>query len=147
MDVRNNIEILLIEDNLAETRLIIEVFNEDGNTSNIFGVRDGLEAMDYLHKKGKYKECKKPSLIILDLNLPKKNGMEVLKEIKTNNKLRHIPIIVMASSREDTDILKSYENYASAYIIKSINFDEFKKHMRVFKDYWFNCVALPKKEY
>lgn len=91
MDTSNNVEILLVEDNPAEARLILEIFNEDSNTANITKVKDGMEAMDYLYKKDKYKGRKTPSLVILDLNLPKKNGIEVLKEIKTNNKLKHIP--------------------------------------------------------
>jgi len=143
MEVINIIEILLIEDNPSETRLIMEVFNENRDTANITEVKDGVEAISYLHKKGKYKDHKTPSLIILDLSLPKKNGIEVLKEIKTNDKLKRIPVIVLTGSKDDNDIFESYEHHVNAYITKSLDFNKFKKDMRAFKDFWFDNVVLP----
>ena len=139
----NPAEILLIEDNPAEMRLIMEVFNEDTYPVHIIGVRDGVEAMDYLYKKGKYKDCKTPSLIILDLSLPRKDGFEVLEEVKIDNKLKHIPVIVLTGSKDDKDIFESYGHYANACMGKSSNFDKFRKDIRAFKNYWFNNVILP----
>ncbi len=139
------IEILLIEDNPAETRLIMEVFNENGHPVNITGIKDGVDAIDYLYKKGRYKHSKTPSLIILDLNLPRKSGFEVLEEIKTDNKLKHIPVIVLTGSRDDNDIFESYDHYANACMDKSIDFDKFRGDIRVFRNYWLNNVILPKK--
>lgn len=144
--MKTPVEILLIEDNPAETRLIMEVFNENKHPVNIIGTKDGLEAIDYLYKKGKYENCKTPSLIILDLNLPKKNGLEVLEEIKTDNKLKRIPVIVLTGSTDDNDIFESYEHYANACMNKSADFDKFRKDIRAFKNYWFNNVVLPKKD-
>ncbi len=144
--MKTPIEILLVEDNPAETRLIMEVFDENEHPVNITGVKDGIEAMDYLYKKGEYKNCKTPSLIILDLNLPKKSGIELLEEIKTDDKLRHIPVIVLTGSKDDNDIFESYEHYANACMSKSINFDEFRKDIRIFRNYWLNNVILPKND-
>ena len=140
------VEILLIEDNPAETRLIMEVFNENNHPVNITGVKDGVEAVDYLYKKGEYKNCKTPSLIILDLSLPRKSGFEVLKEIKTDDELKHIPVIVLTGSKDDSDIFESYGHYANACMGKSINFNEFRKDMRAFRNYWLDNVILPKSD-
>jgi len=139
----NPVEILLIEDNPAETRLIMEVFNENKHPVNITGIKDGDEATDYLYKKGMYKDSKTPSLIILDLSLPKKSGIEVLKEIKTDNELKRIPVIVLTGSKDDSDIFESYEHYANACMSKSINFDKFREDICVFRNYWLDKVILP----
>lgn len=143
MDTRNSVEILLVEDNPAETRLITEIFDEDTNIANIIEVGDGIEAMDYLHKRGEYKNCKTPSLIILDLNIPKKNGIEVLEEIKTDSKLKSIPVIALTGSNDDNDVFKSYGHHVNAYITKSIDFNKFRKDMCAFKNFWFNNAVLP----
>ena len=144
--MKTPIEILLVEDNPAETRLIMEVFDENEHPVNITGVKDGIEAMDYLYKEGEYKNCKTPLLIILDLSLPKKSGIEVLEEIKTDNKLKHIPVVVLTGSKDDDDIFESYKHYANACMSKSANFDKFRKDIRAFRNYWFNNVILPKKD-
>jgi len=144
MDIITNIEILLIEDNPAEMRLIAEIFSEDDSKVNINGVGDGIAAMDYLYRKGKYKYSKTPSLIILDLNLPKKNGHEVLEEIKTDDKLKCIPVVVLTSSNSDNDILESYKHHANAYMTKPVDFNKFKEYIHAFKNYWFNSAVLPR---
>ena len=145
--MKTPIEILLVEDNPAETRLIMEVFNENEHPVNITGVKDGIKAMDCLYKKNEYKNSKTPSLIILDLSLPTKSGFEVLEEIKTDDKLRHIPVVVLTGSKDDSDIFESYDHYANACMGKSINFDKFRENIRSFRNYWFNNVILPKAGY
>ncbi|MCZ3364892.1 response regulator [Methanobacterium veterum] len=134
---------LLVEDDPADTRLIIELWNELEGT-NINSVNKGIDAMDYLYNRNKYKNCKKPSLILLDLGLPMKNGFEVLKEIKTDDELKCIPVIVLTGATDNKDINKSYEIYANACIVKPIDFDEFKNYMRIFINFWFKIVTLPK---
>jgi two-component system, chemotaxis family, response regulator Rcp1 len=139
------IDILLIEDNSAETSLINNIIDIGEYYFNFNGVKDGIEAMDYLYKKGKYKNSRTPSLILLDLNLPKKNGREVLKEIKTDDILKCIPVIVLTNSNDDKDVSESYENYANAYIIKPTDFNEFKRCIYSFREFWFKSAQLPKR--
>jgi len=141
------IDVLLIEDNSTETSLINKILDHDKWGVNFNRVGDGMEAMDYLYKKGKYKNSKTPSLILLDLDLPKKNGHKVLKEIKTDEVLKCVPVIVLTNSNDDKDISESYENHANAYIIKPIDFDKFKRDIQCFKEFWFNNVQLPIREY
>ena len=112
--------------------------------TNINNVNTGIEAMDYLYNRNKYKNCKKPSLILLDLGLPMKSGFEVLKEIKTDDKLKYIPVIVLTGSTDNKDINKSYKHYANACITKLLDFDEFKRYILTFIDFWCNIVTLPK---
>ena len=141
------VDVLLIEDNSAETSLIDKIFDINEWNINFNVVGDGIDAMDYLHKKGKYKNSKTPSLILLDLNLPKKNGREVLKEIKTDDILKCIPVIILTSSDDDKDIFESYDNHANAYIIKHTDFSKFKEDIQCFKEFWLNNVQLPKRIY
>ncbi len=143
MEVTDIIEILLIEDNSAEIRLITEAFDEDARKTNIRVVKDGVEAIDYLYKRNRYIDCKTPSLIILDLNLPKKNGMEVLKEIKAEDELKRIPVIVLTGSNDDNDVFESYGHHVNAYITKSIDFNKFRKDICAFKNFWLNNAVLP----
>ena len=143
MEVKNIIEILLIEDNPAEIRLITEAFNEGTVKTSITVVTDGAEATDYLYKIKTHMDIKVPALIILDLNLPKKNGMEVLKEIKADDKLKRIPVIVLTGSNDDNDIFESYGHHVNAYITKSIDFNKFRKDICAFKNFWFNNAVLP----
>ncbi len=139
------VSVLLIEDNSNETRLITEIICDSEWNVHFSRVKDGMEAMNYLHKKGKYKDCSSPSLILLDLNLPKKNGFEVLEEIKTDKELKCIPVIVLTVSNNEKDIIKSYELHANAYIMKPIDLNKFEQYMYIFKDFWFHSVKLPKK--
>jgi two-component system, chemotaxis family, response regulator Rcp1 len=141
------VDVLLIEDNSAETSLINKILDFDEWGVNFNRVEDGIEAMDYLRKKGKYENSKTPSLILLDLNLPEKNGHEVLKEIKTDDILKCIPVIVLTDSDDDKDIIESYENYANAYITKATDFKKFKEDIQSFKEFWFNSVQLPRRTY
>ena len=137
------LEILIVEDNPADARLIVEVFNGFQRRNNLIIAKDGAEAMDYLYKKGKYSDKKCPSLIILDLNLPKKNGREILKEIKNDPKLKRIPVVVLTTSTNQDDINYSYDNYASAYLTKPGDFDEFTELIQSFEDFWLKWTILP----
>jgi CheY-like chemotaxis protein len=107
-NILNLIDILIVEDNKGDARLIKEVFNENKVFNSLHFVNDGVEAMEFLFKRGKYKGVPEPDLIILDLNLPRKDGREVLAEIKSDNKLKHIPVVIMTISQAEEDIFKSY---------------------------------------
>jgi CheY-like chemotaxis protein len=144
MNKLNGLELLLVEDNPAEARLISEVFDEFKIRNHVTIVTDGAEAMDYLNKKGKYKDRKCPSLIILDLNLPKKSGREVLKEIKRDKKLKRVPVIILTVSSDEDDVNGSYDNFASAFLTKPNNLKEFIDLIGAFEDFWFKWATLPK---
>ncbi len=116
--------------------------NLEGTKVN--NVNSGIDAMDYLYNRNKYKNCKKPSLILLDLGLPMKSGFEVLEEIKTDDELKCIPVIVLTGSTDNKDINKSYKRHVNACMVKPIDYDEFKNYMRIFIDFWCNIVTLPK---
>lgn len=144
MNSPNPINILLIEDNSDETSLISKIIKNNEWNINFNIVKDGMEAIDYLNKEGKYNNCVTPSLILLDLNLPKKSGREVLKELKQDEILKCVPIIVLTDSDDKKDIIESYDHHANAYITKPADFDMFEKYMLIFKNFWFNSVKLPK---
>ena len=136
-------QILLVEDNPADARLIVEVFDEFRGQNKLTVVVDGTEALDYLNKKGHYKDIECPSLIILDLNLPKKDGREILKEVKNNEKLKRIPIVVLTTSSDEQDIMAAYGNGASAYLTKPSDFNEFEELIKTFEDFWLKWATLP----
>lgn len=139
------IDILVVEDNPGDARLIKEALNENKIFSSLFIAYDGFEAMDFLHKKGKYKTAPEPDLIILDLNLPRKDGREVLAEIKADEKLKHIPVVIMTISQAEEDILKSYNLHANCFITKPIDINQFIKVVKSIEDFWFSIVKLPPK--
>ena len=143
--VIRSIDILVVEDNAGDARLIREVLNDNKIFSSLFMVNDGVEAMDFLRNRGKYKKAPKPDLIILDLNLPRKDGREVLAEIKTDEVLKHIPIVIMTISQAEEDILKSYNLHANCYITKPIDLNQFVKVVKSIEDFWFSIVKLPPK--
>jgi len=139
------INVLLIEDSRADARLILEVFKEEKIAVDVQVIRDGEEAMDYLQKKGDYKDAKIPDLILLDLNLPKKDGREVLLEIKENPDLRSIPVVILTTSQSDEDVLKSYKLQASCYVTKPIDLEKFVKIIKSIDEFWFSAVRFPPK--
>lgn len=141
----NTIDILIVEDNKGDARLIKEVFNENKVFNSLYFVNDGVEAMDFLNARGKFKGVPKPDLIILDLNLPRKDGREVLAEIKSDNKLKHIPVVIMTISQADEDILKSYNLHANCYVSKPIDLNQFIKVVKSIENFWFSVVKLPPK--
>lgn len=143
--IPDTIDILIVEDNPGDARLIREVLNDNKIFNSLYLVNDGVEAMNFLKNEGKYEGVPRPDLIILDLNLPKKDGREVLAEIKTNENLRHIPVVIMTISQAEEDILKSYKLHANCYITKSIDLNEFIKVIKSIEDFWFSVVKLPPK--
>jgi two-component system, chemotaxis family, response regulator Rcp1 len=145
-NLRSN-DILVVEDNVGDQRLIKEVFNGNELINSLVFVNDGIEAMDHLLAKGKYSEAKLPDLIILDLNLPKKDGREVLAEIKSNDELKHIPVVIMTISQAEKDILKSYKLHANCFVTKPIDLKQFFEVVKTIENFWFSIVKLPPKDY
>jgi chemotaxis family two-component system response regulator Rcp1 len=140
-----SIEILLVEDNPADIRLTTEALKEQKMYNNLNVVTDGVEAMAYLRKEGKYSGAKRPDLILLDLNLPKKDGREVLKDIKTDDSLKLIPVVVLTVSKSEEDILRSYNLHANCYITKPVDLAQFLKVAKSVQEFWFTMVKLPPK--
>lgn len=143
--IMDSIDILVVEDNPGDARLIKEVLNDNKFYSSLYIVNDGVEAMEFLHNQGKFSSVPKPDIIILDLNLPKRDGREVLAEIKSDNELKHIPIVIMTISQAEEDILKTYKLHANCYITKPIDLNEFIKVVKSIEDFWFSIVKLPPK--
>lgn len=140
------VEILLVEDNPGDVRLTKEALKDSKIINNLHVVMDGEEAMKYLLKHGEYKENPKPDIILLDLNLPKKDGREVLAEIKEQKKLKHVPVVILTSSEADEDIVSTYELHANCYITKPVDLDQFSKVVKAIGDFWFSIVKLPNEE-
>ena len=137
------VDILLVEDNPADIRLTREALKENKMVNKLSVVVDGVEALNYLHKKGKYAKATKPDIILLDLNLPKKDGREVLAELKQDKDLKRIPIVILTSSGAEEDILKTYNLHANCYITKPVDFDQFLKVVKSIEDFWLTIVKLP----
>lgn len=137
------VEILLVEDNLGDIRLTKETLKESKLLNKMSVVTDGVEALSFLHRKGPYAEAPRPDLILLDLNLPKKDGREVLAEIKADEHLRRIPVVVLTTSGAEQDILKAYDLHANCYITKPVNLDQFGTVVRAIEAFWFTIVKLP----
>jgi len=137
------IEILLVEDNLGDVRLTIEALKEGKVLNKLNVVKDGVEAMDFLHKQGKFLKAVHPDLILLDLNLPRKDGREVLAEIKSDPNLRRIPVVILTTSKSEQDILKTYDLHANCYITKPVDLSQFLKVVESIEDFWLTIVNLP----
>lgn len=137
------IEILLVEDNPGDVRLTIEALKEGKVYNNLSVVPDGTEAMEYLKKQGRHSEAIRPDLVLLDLNLPKKDGREVLIDIKTDEELKSIPVIILTSSQAEEDILKAYNNYANCYVTKPVDVDQLFKIVKAIENFWLAIVKLP----
>jgi chemotaxis family two-component system response regulator Rcp1 len=140
------IEILLAEDNLGDVRLAIETFKDAKIHNQVNVVPDGVEAMAYLRKQGKYANAIRPDLILLDLNMPRKDGREVLKEVKEDPDLRRIPVVVLTISQAEQDIQKAYDLHANCYISKPVDLTQFNKVVQSIENFWFMIVKLPPKE-
>ncbi len=139
------IEILLIEDNLGDVRLTREAL-KDGKVNNVLHVvRDGEAALDFLFRRGEFMNAVRPDLILLDLNLPKKDGREVLREIKNDEVLKTIPVIILTSSKADEDILRAYNHHANCYITKPVNLHQFIDVVKEIENFWVTIVKLPPK--
>jgi chemotaxis family two-component system response regulator Rcp1 len=139
------VEILLVEDNPGDVRLTIEALKEGKVSNNVNTVGDGAEAMAFLHQSGNYADAPRPDLILLDLNLPKKDGREVLEEIKEDPELKRIPVVVLTTSQAEQDILKVYDLHANCYITKPVDLEQFMKVVKSIEDFWLTVVRLPKE--
>ena len=135
--------ILLVEDNRGDIRLTQEALKESALNIQLDVVMDGEQAMEFLLKKNSYTKAQSPHIILLDLNLPKKNGLEVLKEIKTNEALKEIPVILLTTSDAAHDISRAYKLHANCYILKPVDFEDFAKVIKLIETYWFGIVHLP----
>jgi chemotaxis family two-component system response regulator Rcp1 len=135
--------ILLIEDNRGDIRLIQEALKNTAAQCQVAVVRDGIEAMEYLRRHGDYADAARPDLILLDLNLPRKDGREVLAEIKADASLKHIPVVVLTTSRNEEDIFKSYDLHVNCYISKSRNLTELFKIVKGIEEFWLETATLP----
>ena len=137
------IEILLVEDNPADVRMTLEILKETKVRNTVTVAGDGNEAMDLLRRVGKYSQAVQPDLILLDLNLPKKDGKQVLAEIKADPFLRRIPVVILTSSNAEEDIVKSYSLYANCYVTKPVDLEQFVKVVKSIEDFWLTIVKLP----
>ena len=137
------IEILLVEDNPGDVRLTLEALKGGRVRNNIHVVEDGVQAMDFLHRQGNYRAVPRPDLILLDLNLPKKDGREVLGEVKQDPDLKRIPIVILTSSAAEEDILRAYDLSANCYITKPVALDQFLRVLKSIEDFWLVIVKLP----
>jgi two-component system, chemotaxis family, response regulator Rcp1 len=137
------IEILLVEDNPGDVRLTIESLRETKVRNNLHIARDGVEALAMLRREGPHTDLMRPDLILLDLNLPRKDGREVLADIKADPELRTIPVVVLTTSRAEQDVLRSYELQANCYITKPVDLDQFITVVQSIENFWLTIVTLP----
>lgn len=138
------IEILLVEDNAGDARLAQEALKENKVHNNIHHVKDGVEAMAFLRREGPYADVPFPDLVLLDLNMPRKDGREVLAEVKDDPALRLVPIVVLTTSAAERDLVKSYDLHANAYVIKPLDLDQFIEVVQAIQSFWFTIVKLPR---
>ncbi len=137
------IEILLVEDNPGDVRLTREALKDGKIVNNLHVAEDGVEALAYLRREGEYSDAVRPELILLDLNLPKKDGREVLAEIKADKDLRRIPVVILTSSAAEQDIVKSYNLHANCYVTKPVDLDQFINVVKSIEYFWLTVVRLP----
>ena len=137
------VEILLVEDNPGDVRLILEAMKEGKMHNNVSVAVDGVEAMAFLHREDGHAEAPRPDIIFLDLNLPRKDGRAVLAEIKQDPRLRRIPVVILTTSKADEDVLRSYDLHANAYITKPGDLEQFIKVVQSVEDFWVQIVKLP----
>jgi len=142
----NPIEILLVEDNEDDIILTREAFEENRLANKLNVVKTGMDAIKYLKKEEPFSDAVKPNIILLDLNLPEMSGIEVLQNIKNEDNLKDIPVVILTTSNLEQDIIKSYKLHASCYINKPVNLDEFFELIKVFGKFWFSIVTLPENE-
>ena len=140
---RKPIDLLLVEDNPGDVRLTREALREGGVPINLSVASDGVEAVEFLHRRGKYQDAPRPELILLDLNLPKKSGREVLSEIKADPALRSIPVVVMTTSTSDQDVDRAYSLNANCYVAKPVQLDEFLAAVHSIEDFWLGRAIRP----
>lgn len=137
------VEILLVEDSPTDVLLAKEALEYSNVVNNLHTVPDGVEAMAFLRREGKYQDAPRPGLILLDLNLPRKDGREVLAETKSDEKLKRIPVVVLTTSKSEVDVLKAYGLHANCYIVKPVDFEKFAGVVKNIENFWFSVVTLP----
>ncbi len=137
------VEVLLVEDNPADVRLTQETLKEEKLNNKLSVVKDGVEALAFLRREGQYADAARPDLILLDLNLPRKDGREVLAEIKNDPALRTIPVVVLTISEAEKDILQTYNLHANCYIVKPLDLNQFAAVVKSIQDFWLSIVKLP----
>ena len=142
-DLCRNVEILLVEDNPGDVRLTQEALKDNKVRNHLHMVKDGVEALAFLRKEGQYAGSPRPDLILLDLNLPRKDGREVLAEIKADQNLRRIPVVILTTSKAEEDILRAYDLNANCYITKPVDFDQFIHVVKSIEEFWLAMVKLP----
>ncbi|MEA2633749.1 MAG: hypothetical protein QOH92_516 [Chloroflexota bacterium] len=142
-DIHELVQILLVEDNPGDVRLTREALKEAKFRNTVQVVGDGVEALAYLHQQGQYSGAMRPHLIMLDLNLPRMDGREVLAAIKKDADLRRIPVVVLSSSEAETDIARAYELHANAYVTKPVDIDHFLQVVKAIEEFWVEIVKLP----
>ena len=144
-DNNEPIEIMLVEDNPGDARLAVEALKDSKIHNNLYHVKDGVEAIDFLRQRGEYAGVPVPDLILLDLNLPRKDGREVLEEIKEDDELKLVPVVVLTTSEAERDLVRSYDLHANAYVVKPLDLDRFIEVVQAIEDFWFAFVKLPPK--
>ncbi|HYC36706.1 MAG TPA: response regulator [Usitatibacter sp.] len=137
------VEILLVEDNPGDYRLTKEALKEGKVYNNLYWVKDGVEALDFLKRRGAHAQAPRPDIILLDLNLPKKDGREVLSEIKRDGDLRAIPVVILTTSKAEEDVLRSYDLHANCYVTKPVDLDKFIVVVQSIDRFWLTVVTLP----
>lgn len=142
----NLIQILLVEDSPEDIELTLEALEGSKLANALEIVNDGVEALAYLRKQGKYASSPRPSLILLDLNMPKKDGRAVLEEIKNDDTLKDIPVVILTTSKDEEDIARAYRSHANCYITKPVDIEQFQKVVLAIEQFWFAIVELPAKD-
>lgn len=137
------VDILLVDDSMSDVELMEEGLKEGKVWHRLSVVRDGAEAMKFLRRQDKYSDAPEPDIILLDLNMPKKDGRQVLREIKTDDRLSHIPVVILTTSQAEQDILRSYQLHANSYITKPVDLAQFFRVVQALEDFWFSVVRLP----
>ncbi|WP_309569808.1 response regulator [Deinococcus sp.] len=138
-----HIEILLVEDNEPDVLLTLEAFGEASVPNRLHVARDGVEALRFLRREGEHAHAPRPDVILMDINMPRKNGLEVLQEIKADPILGSIPVVMLTTSQSDEDVRRSYERHASGYVVKPVGFENFLNAMRAFENFWMTFVRFP----
>lgn len=145
-DAGSEVDILMVEDNPADMRLTVEALREGKVHNRLHWVKDGMEALAFLRQQGDYSSAPRPELILLDLNLPKKSGREVLEEIKQDDQLKRIPVVILTTSAAEEDIVRTYDLNANCYITKPVDFEKFVQVIRAIDQFWLGLVTLPSSE-
>jgi CheY-like chemotaxis protein len=143
MTTREPVEILLAEDNPGDVKLTKKALEQGKLVNNLHVVNDGVEAMTFLRNEGEYADTPRPDLILLDLNMPRMDGRDVLEELKADDDLKRIPVVVLTSSGAEEDVVKSYDLHANAYLTKPVDFDGFLEVINTLEEFWLEVVKLP----